>query len=374
MTVTIRTLHVDEFDDFMRYLERAFGHSKGWFERHLPHIYQPTERACSQGYVVAEDGEIRSHVGVHPIESVTAGLPLSIGGIGAVSTAPEARGKGYMTRLLDHAIDEMRRLDYPVSWLAGDRQRYNTFGWENASTLYNLGFTRRSIGRNPVEPIEIEEVYPDEALATIRRFYAEPACYTERPDLEIQMQKADLRFWIAEDGYAVLAGQDREHIRIRELVSASGREINTIQALMDWNDSARAEWSLSSWDEARLTRVLPYAAGWERGYSGMYRINDLTALLQAVKPHLTERAAGVRNLSVTLALRERDRTTFTTLTVEDGEVDVSPGKGNAPIALSPVSAARLFIGGPPVPEADALPEGLKALLPVPVYVLPLDDV
>jgi predicted acetyltransferase len=374
MTVTLRTLHVDEFDDFMRYVERAFGHSKGWFERHLPHIYRPTERVCSWGYVIVEDGEIQSHVGVYPIESVTAGLPLAIGGIGAVSTAPEARGKGYMTRLLDHAIDEMRRLGYPASWLGGDRQRYNSFGWENAATAYNLVFTQRSMGWNPVEPVEMNEVYAEEALETVRRFYREPACHTVRPDLEVQLQKADLRYWIAEDGYAVLAGQDREHIRIRELVSTSGREIQMIQALMDWNESSRAEWPLSMWDEARLTRALPYAAGWERGYSGMYRVNDLTALLQAVKPHLTERAAGVRNFSVTLALRERDRTTYTTLTVEDGEVAITSKEGPSPIELSPISAARLVIGGPPVPEADALPAGLKALLPVPVYVLPLDYV
>jgi predicted acetyltransferase len=377
MAVTIRTLHVEEFDNFMRYVERAFGHSKGWFERHLPHLYRPTEKACQWAYVVVEDGAIRSHVGVYPIESVTAGLPLAIGGIGAVSTAPEARGKGYMTRLLDHAIEEMRRIGYPASWLGGDRQRYNTFGWENASPVYDLLFTQRSMGwraGEPVEPIEMEEVYADEALETIRRYHKAPACHTLRPDLEVQMQKADHRFWIAEDGYAVLAGQDREHIRIRELISASGREASMIRALMDWNDSSRANWPLSTWDRARLHRLLPYAAGWHQGYSGMYRVNDLTALLRAVKPHLLRKAAALRNFSVSLALKERDRTTATTITVEDGEVDVSPEEGEAPIELSPVSAARLVIGGPPVPEAAALPEGLKAMLPVPVYVLPLDYV
>ena len=374
MTATIRTLHVEEFDDFVRYLERAFGQAKGWFEGHLPHIYRPTERACAWAYVIVDDGEIRSHVGVYPIQAVTTGFPLAIGGIGAVSTAPEARGQGYMTRLLDHAIREMRRRDYPVSWLGGDRQRYNTFGWENASPSYELIFTSRSLDWAPVEPLAVEEVYAEEALATIRRYYQEPACHAVRPDLEIQMRKANHRFWIAEDGYAVLAGQDREHLRIRELVSASGREVNMIRALMDWNDSSRAGWPLSMWDRARLHRLLPHAANWHRGYSGMYRINDLTALLNAVKPHLTERAAALRNFSASLALKERDRTTYTTLTVEDGEVAIRPQKGDAPVALSPISAARLFLGGPPVPEADGLPVGLRAMLPVPVTVLPLDYV
>lgn len=374
MAITIRNLSVEEFDRFMRYLERAFGHSRGWFKRHLPHLYQPTEEACNWAYVLVEDGKILSHVGLYPIESVTADLPLSIGGIGAVSTAVEARGKGYMTRLLNHVIDEMRRIGYPVSWLGGDRQRYNAFGWENADCLYELSFTKRSMSRNPVGSVEIEEVYPAEALETINRYYTLHACHTRRPNLETQVQKQDLRFWIAEDGYAIVQGQERDRLRIVELVSASKRETNMIQALMNWNFSSKATWTLSKWDQGRLGRVMPFVSQWCDGYSGMYRINDLTGLLLSVKPYLEHRAAAITDFSATLGIRERDRTDYATLTVEGGKVNVSSSQGRQAIILSPISAARLFIGGPTVPEASEIPDGLKALLPVPVTVLPLDYV
>ena len=81
MIYELRTLHLDEFDTFMRYMERAFGHSKEFFLRRYPHISRPTEETCSWTYVILENGEIVSHVGLYPIETVVAGIPLNIGGL-----------------------------------------------------------------------------------------------------------------------------------------------------------------------------------------------------------------------------------------------------------------------------------------------------
>ncbi len=224
MAPQIRTVRPDEFDAFMRYVERAFGHSKTFFQRAYPQLYQPTKQALSWAYVIEEDGKIVSHVGVYPIETVTAGIRLSVGGIGAVSTAAPARGKGYMTQILYHIIDEMRCIGYPVSWLGGDRQRYNTFGWEIASPTYNLSFSQRSLKWHNVQPVEIEEVMPLEALATVEQLQSKVDCYAVRPGLNDLIRKLDHRFFVSEDGYAILSGQARHSIRISELVSTSGNE------------------------------------------------------------------------------------------------------------------------------------------------------
>jgi predicted N-acetyltransferase YhbS len=366
---------VNEFDAFMRYVERAFGHSKAFFQRAYPHMYQPTEESMSWAYVIEEDGEIVSHVGLYPIETVTAGVQLSIGGIGAVSTAPKARGKGYMTKLLTHIVDEMRRIGYPVSWLGGDRQRYNTFGWEMASPVYDLSFSQRSLDWLGVEPAEVEEVLPGEALPTIERFQAEPACHAIRPHLDQQIQKMDLRFWVAEDGYAILEGQARQHLRILELVSTSSNEIGMIRAILDWNFGQDIRWALSTWDRERIGRLMTYAGYWHGGNSDMYRINDLAVLLSSAADYLTAKAAAVRDVAVAIGIKERDRTTVTTLVVKDGEVTVKPGNhAETYVELTTVEAARLFLGGPPIAGEERVPPELLALLPVPVYVLPLDHV
>ncbi len=375
MPSEIRHVRAEEFEDLMRYVERAFGHSKRFFERAYPHLYQPTERALEWAYVVDEDGKIVSHVGLYPIEMVIAGVRLSIGGIGAVSTAPSARGKGYMTQLMTHIVDEMRRIGYPIGWLGGDRQRYNTFGWELASTVYTVHFSPRSLRWHKVEPVEVEEVLAEEALEVIRRYQELPECHAIRPDLERQLQKMDLRFWIAEDGYAILGGQGRSHIHILELVSASGREAGMIHAMLDWNFGERATWKLSMWDEARLGRLLPVSSYWSGDSTTMYRINDLTHLLLSAQEFLNARAASLRDFAVTVRIKEHDRTTATTLTVEKGTVHIEEGGyASSQVELDTIEAARLILGGPPVQAHATLPPGLLALLPVPAYVMPLDHV
>lgn len=376
MASDIRHPHIEEFDSFMRYVEQAFGHSKGFFERVYPRLYRPTEEAMSWAYVISdENGDIVSHVGLYPIESVVAGVHVSIGGIGAVSTAPRARGKGYMTELLTHVIEEMRRIGYPVSWLGGDRQRYNTFGWEMASPVYDLSFTDRSLAWHDVAPTDIVEVYPEEALPTIRRFMSVPACHAARPQLEYDVQRQDLRFFISEDGYAILDGQSRNQIRIAELVSASGDEKGWIRALLNWNFGQRATWTLSMWDQERLERLMPYASHWGGGHSDMYRVNDLTALLNQAQGFLTERAVAVRDFSVAIGVKEHDRTTVTTLSVADGEIEIQADRhADDYVEMDVVEATRLFLGGPPIADQARLPASLLALLPVPVYVFPLDHV
>jgi predicted N-acetyltransferase YhbS len=375
MTPAIRHVRVAEFEPFMRYVEQAFGHSKAFFQRAYPHLYLPTEEALAWAYIIEEDGEIVSHVGLYPIETVTAGVRMTLGGIGAVSTAPQARGKGYMTQLLDHIIVEMRRIGYPISWLGGDRQRYNTFGWEMASPVTNLRFSGRSLAWHDVASAEIEETLPEEALPTVEQFGAVPACHTIRPNLKHQIHKMDHRFFVSNDGYAILQGQARDQIRIVELVSASGNEAGWIRALLDWNFGSQATWEISPWDRARVGRLMPYASAWMGGYPTMYRINDLTQTLNLAKDALAARAVALRNFSVALGLRERDRTTVTTLTVEDGEIGVRSGKhASAYLELEPIEAARLMLGGPPLRPEVAVPQGLAALLPLPCYVLPFDHV
>jgi predicted N-acetyltransferase YhbS len=379
MTTKIRTVRVEEFEDFMRYVERAFGHSVDFFRHFGPHIYKPTPEVCAWGYVVEENGKIVSHVGVYPLEVVTASVPLRLGGIGAVSTAVEARGKGYMSRLLHHAINEMRAQGYPASWLGGDRQRYNSFGWEVAALSYQLIFSERSLGRANVAPAAIEEVRPWEAAAHIARLMPLPDCHACRPDLEAQLHRQNLRVWVTDDGYAIANGQDRDHVKLIELVSASGKEAEIIRAIITWNHGEAAMWELSVWDETRIARVMPHVSYWKTGYSNMYRINDLTAVLRAALPWFERRAAGLRDFVVMLGLREHDRTQTTTIAVRDGVAQVEAGRhaehdAEHYIELDSLSATRLIFGGPAILEAPQLPPGLLALLPVPVYVPQLDHV
>lgn len=183
------------------------------------------------------------------------------------------------------------------------------------------------------------------------------------------------RFFICDDGYAILQGQGRDGLRLSELVSTSGNEIRVIRALIEWTFSDQLTWELSMWDKARIGRLMPFASAWSGGYPEMYRVNNLTEVLRRAKDTLAERAVALRNCAVALGLREHDRTTMTTLTVEDGEVNVTEGRhASTYIELNPIEAARLILGGPPLASQAQIPPYLTALLPIPCYVLPLDHV
>jgi hypothetical protein len=107
----------------------------------------------------------------------------------------------------------------------------------------------------------------------------------------------------------------------------------------------------------------------------MYRIIDLYGLLVTMAPILSRRASFLRDMELSIGVREHDRTDAVTLTVRDGRAEITPGRrAEAYVEWSSVEAVRtLFAGAPPVAEAD-IPEELVPLLPLPVYVPELDHV
>lgn len=381
MAAVIRTVEPSEFASLMALIERSFRMGRDSFQRMYPHLYRPTPEACSWAYVAEEDGRFLAHVGLYPIEIVTAGVPLRVGGIGAVSTLPEARGQGHMGRLLQHVIGEMRRLDYPLSWLGGDRQRYNSYGWEIAGETAVLKFSQRSLEWCGAPRLPLTEVRPWEALETMTRYSTQPTYHVRRPDLELQLHKEGLRAWVSDAGYVLGHSMDcdSDAVHLIELVAAEGQEIALLHGLFEWVAQDSLAWELCAWDE-RLARLIPYCSEWWQRPNAQYRINDLTALLTAATATaaLAGRAAALRDGALTLGLRERDRLTETTLTLEGGVLHVEAGRAASQdaaqyVELDSLEAARVVLGGAPG-GANRLPQEWRALFPVPVFVPPLDHV
>lgn len=376
MTEIIRTVRVEEFDDFMQFLERCYGHSRGFFhQNHYLNIYRPAAGACACSYVLERNGKIVSHVGVFPIDIVVAGASIRVGGIGGVATLPGERGKGYMSRLLYHAIEVMRETGCLVSGLGGDRQRYGAFGWELAGLAYHLEFSHRSLDRAGIVPVSLEEKVPWEAVRTIARFQTNRVCHVRRPNLELQLRKQGLRVWVAEDGYAVARGEGWADISILELVSASGREAGMVRAILAWMLGSRATWRISAWEHESLARVMPCVSTWSATSDWVYRIINLYGLLSAFKPVLEQRAVSLRDFDVTIGISEHDRADIATIALRNKTIDLTPNCTSQPyVELDPVSAARLVLGGPSIASYKEIPQCLATLLPVPIHVPQLDYV
>lgn len=375
MVTTVRNVRLEEFEAFMGFLNRSFGFVPGTFQRSYPHIYRPTEALCRSAFVVEREGRIVSHVGLYPIEVVMDGSKMLVGGIGGVATLRAERGKGHMTRLLYRVIDEMRVRGYCLSWLGGDRQRYNAFGWERAGMTYELVFSQRSLDRQRVQAAGIRGLSPEEMASVVERYQHQTPFHAHRPDLALQLHKADLWLWAADDGYVIVRGPAYGSLSILELVSASGREAEMVRAVMEWTGRDELSWVLCAGEDERLARLLPYARHWRAGGWPMYRIVDLARFLSLAKPMLSHRAQGVRDFELAIGIEEHDRTDIATIAVCGGEIEITSGRQTEDYcAWSSVQAARLILGGPPIAPQDEIPPQLTALLPVPVFVPPLDHV
>jgi hypothetical protein len=303
------------------------------------------------------------------------GSKVLVGGIGGVATLRSERGKGHMTRLLYRVIEEMRERGYCLSWLAGDRQRYNAFGWERAGMTYEVVFSLRSLDRQRVHAAEIVGRHPTDMAPVVECYQHEVPFHTHRDDLALQLGTSDLWLWSSADGYIIVRGPAYGPLSIIELVSTTGQEAAMIRAVLEWTGRKEIAWELCAGDDERLARLLSYATHWRAGGWPMYRIVDLPRFLAAVKPMLSRRAPGLQDFELAIGLQEHDRTDVATIIVRGGQIEVAPGQqAKEYVTWSPVQAVRLILGGPPIAPLEELPPQLMALLPVPVFTPALDHV
>ena len=124
-------LTASEFQDGMDFLNLAFGpHGPYDFQQLLPAVYRPTEEWTRCNYVVREEGQIKGLVILFPFTWRVGEASFRVGGIGGVSTHPKSRGAGHMKTLMNHCIRVMREEGHHLSYLGGQRQRYQHFGYE----------------------------------------------------------------------------------------------------------------------------------------------------------------------------------------------------------------------------------------------------
>ena len=374
MDGVIRTVRVEEFEEFVRFLEVCFGHSRGFFQREFPHLYQPDAEACGWGHVIEQGGKLVSHVGVYPLDIVVDGVAVAVGGIGGVCTAREARGRHGMSRLLRHAIGVMRDKGFLLSGLGGDRHRYGAFGWEYAGQTYSLRLNARSLDRAGAKPGPVTDVGPDTAVPVVARLGAFRSCQARRPRLGLQLQKQRLRFFTADDGYVIGYGENWGTFSIVEAVSASGQETALVRGVLSRTNCGDATWTVSAWEPALLGRLMPAVSWWNANFDWDYRLISVAGFLGACEPILERRAEGLKDFDVSFGIVEHDRTDVASVTLDRGKIAVEAGRrAKTHLDLDPGTAVRLILGGPPG-GAGAVPAPLQRLFPVPMHVPALDHV
>ncbi len=118
--------------EILRFADEVFGTDlpPGGFARLIPDVYGPDAPCDGNHWLILEEGRIRALLLTEPVSFVCGGDVLKGIGVGTVSVAEDARGRGYMQLLLTTVKEWMKKEGYAFAVLSGQRQRYAYWGYE----------------------------------------------------------------------------------------------------------------------------------------------------------------------------------------------------------------------------------------------------
>jgi predicted acetyltransferase len=205
MDVEIRPVTADEFEQYLRVTERAFG-------------YQPTaEEVASERKIfeperslaVFEGDRMVGTTGAFSLQLTVPGGRLPVAGVTAVGVAPTHRRRGLLTMMMRRQLDDVRDLGEAVAALwASEGAIYQRFGYGMATYACEMEVERHLTAfARPYEwPGSVRMVEKDEALRLMPTVLDEVAEDTpgmwRRSGAFWDVQFADLERW--REGFSAL--------------------------------------------------------------------------------------------------------------------------------------------------------------------------
>jgi predicted N-acetyltransferase YhbS len=165
-----RALCPEELETWLDHVTSVFTGSRQYFSNHWHN--DPWQDA--EGIRVAIDNDtIISTVRVFIRKMFLHGEPITVGGIGEVSTRPEYRRRGIATQLLKDSVKFMEDRDIAVSSLHGSRQIYSIEGWEKVPRYYaRQSFTAEKKSEWEVRPANFDDEAEVARIAELYDWYA----------------------------------------------------------------------------------------------------------------------------------------------------------------------------------------------------------
>lgn len=155
----IRLVKKSEFEELMNLMNIAFSFNKeeDKFEHILPKLYfKDNNNMIHYGAYV--EGKLVASIGLYFMEFISKYSQLKVGCVGAVSTHPYYRNKGYFSLLIKKIISYAKRHKFDLLFLGGNRFRYNNYGFENAGRILNVVISKRTQIRLKSEDFELEKL------------------------------------------------------------------------------------------------------------------------------------------------------------------------------------------------------------------------
>ena len=165
-----RALYPEELEAWLDHVTTVFTGGRKYFSNH----WHNDPWRDPEGIRIALDkGTIVSTVRVFIRKMFLHGEPITVGGIGEVSTRPEYRQRGLATQLLKDAIRFMEARDIVTSSLHGSQRIYSVEGWEKVPRYYaKQPIAAKKQGAWGVRPANFDDHAEVERIAALYDEYA----------------------------------------------------------------------------------------------------------------------------------------------------------------------------------------------------------
>lgn len=229
-----RSLYPEELEAWLDHVTHVFSASRQYFSNHWHN--DPWKDA--EGIRIAvDDGKIVSTVRVFIRKMYFHGEPISVGGIGEVSTRAEYRTRGLATQLLKDSIQFMEDRQIDLSMLHGSQRIYSVEGWQSVPRYYaKKTFIGRKQQEWNIRPVNFQDSNEIAQLASLYDSYSRKFNGTfVRDDAAYWtdwVKTESPQAWVAErdgviDGYVSVRGRNgnlgvKEFVPSEELFAENG--------------------------------------------------------------------------------------------------------------------------------------------------------
>ena len=283
-----RALYPEELEAWLDHVTSVFTGGRQYFSNH----WHNDPWQDPEGIRIAVDkGTIVSTVRVFIRKMFLHGEPITVGGIGEVSTRPEYQRRGIATQLLKDSIRFMESRDIAMSSLHGSQRIYSIEGWEKVPRYYaRQTFSAEKRSAWEIRPVNFDDDAEVKRIAELYDQYARKFNGTFVRD-EIGywtkwVRTESSNAWVAEsngsiEGYISVVRRE-DQLNVKEFIASAAaftkdRGKHLLESLLSGIIYQTDEESLE------VVYPAPIADGFnaseiEENGSTMYRINQSTVL------------------------------------------------------------------------------------------------
>jgi predicted acetyltransferase len=368
MGLSLRQAREDDVDRLIAIHTSAFPDRRGYEARLRNFAGNPRGALGDSLFVMAEGAQIVAHAFVFSLQAWFGGARVPVGGIATVGVAPEARGRGVGSRLLEQLHEVARARGDALGVLYAFRQAfYARMGYGPTTPYRRLRLSPASIPWKPELPVRgalavdraaIEACWDAAAARRTGSLVRAEAVWEER-------LLHDRRVWLVADGQSGVEGylawtvsQREAHAKttlaVDELVARSDAAARSLWAAVGAQRDQVAEVEVDVADDDPIDRALVDPDRHRFGDAQLEHPLGVLAAGPMVRVLDARRALEARGWPADgdLVLQIGEETLR--LSVRGGRATATPTGGEPDVRLAPAALAAVAFGALPAAHAARL--------------------